>query len=175
MDLPVQAVGGLGIDGTGVQNQAAERRLDMAARTTEAVVEIEVPEGSIEIIAPQQADHPAAEPDAFRIAGRAVQDTLGFGEFVDLLRRCLAALLAGCGLLVGRLGIGVLSQGGKGQTGRKEPGRNARSADDAQRTMGHDSLDLLGLVEPIVDVSRLAYWAEVPHLANLWPVLLAID
>ena len=29
--------------------------------------------GGVEIVPPQQADYPAAEPDAFRVAGRAGQ------------------------------------------------------------------------------------------------------
>ena len=83
--MTVQTIGCLRIDRAGVQNEATEGRLDVAARTAEAVVEIEVAKGGIEIIAPQQADHAAPEPDAFRISGRSVQDPLGFGEFIDLL------------------------------------------------------------------------------------------
>ena len=81
-----------------MQNQAAERRLDMAARAAETVVKIEMAEGGIEIVAPQQADHPAAEPDAFRIAGRSVKHALRFGVFVDLLG-FLGRVLAGRSLL----------------------------------------------------------------------------
>ena len=47
--------------------QATERRLDMAGRTAETVVKIEMPEGGVEIVAPHQPDHPPAEPDAFRV------------------------------------------------------------------------------------------------------------
>ena len=86
MDPAVQAVGGLRIDGVSVQNQAPERRLDVAARAAEPIVEIEMAKGGIEIVAPQQADHAAAKPDAFRVAGWPAQGALGFGEFVDLLR-----------------------------------------------------------------------------------------
>ena len=59
------------IDAVSLPNHAAERRLDMAARAAEAVVEIEMPERRIEVVAPEQVDDAAAEPDAFRIAGRA--------------------------------------------------------------------------------------------------------
>src|SRR6266436_3089646 len=68
-------------------NDAAERCLDMTGRTAEAVVKIEMPERGIEIVAPEQAHHPPAEPKALRIGGGASQELLGFGKFVDLLRR----------------------------------------------------------------------------------------
>ena len=91
----------------------------MAARAAEAVIEVEMAEGGIEVVQPHQADHAAAEPDAFRIAGRSAHSMLGFGKFVDFLR-FLGAVL-GCvfgaffwrgGLLVGRLGVAVLRERG---------------------------------------------------------------
>ena len=114
----VQAVGGLGIDGVGVQDKAAERRLDMAARAAKTVVEIEVPEGGIEIVAPEQADHPPAEPHAFRIAGRSVNRMLRLGIFVDLLG-FLGGVRAGRRLLEAGLGLLLCATAGwmKGLTG----------------------------------------------------------
>ena len=50
-------------------------------------------EGGIEVVAPEQAHHPAAEPDAFRVGGRTAQELGGLGEFVDLL---LSFAFAGC-------------------------------------------------------------------------------
>src|SRR5215470_1496040 len=85
----VERVGGLGID-VALPHQATEGRLDVAGWTAEAVVEVEMAEGGVEIVAPEQADDPPAEPDAFRVGGGAAQKLLGFGEFVDLLRRLLA-------------------------------------------------------------------------------------
>src|SRR5579862_9550468 len=64
IDPPVEAVGRLRVDAVGMQDQAAERRLDMTRRTAEPVVEIEVAKCRLDIVAPQQADHAAAEPDA---------------------------------------------------------------------------------------------------------------
>src|SRR5580704_9823208 len=49
----VEAVGGLRIDIVGMQEQATEGRLDVAARTAEAVVKVEMAESGIEIVAPQ--------------------------------------------------------------------------------------------------------------------------
>ena len=83
MDPAVKGFRRLGVD-IALPHQAAEGGLDMGARAAEAVVKVEVAEGGVEVVAPQQADHPAAEPDAFRIAGRAGQDTRGLGDFVDL-------------------------------------------------------------------------------------------
>src|ERR1700719_183671 len=48
---PVEAVGGLRIDIVGVQQQAAEGCLDMAARAAEAVVKVEMGERGVEIVA----------------------------------------------------------------------------------------------------------------------------
>jgi len=87
-----------------MQQQAAESCLDMAARAAEAVVKVEMAEGGIEIVAPQEAHHPAAEPNAFGIAGRTTQRLLRFGKFVDLLR-LLGGLLAVRRSLIGRLGL----------------------------------------------------------------------
>ena len=89
MDTPVKAVGGLRIgrfwirgNGRLVQDQAAKCRLDVAAWAAETVVKIEVAEGRIEVVAQSPADHPATQPDAFRIAGWAIQDALGFGHIL---------------------------------------------------------------------------------------------
>ena len=56
----------------------------MAAGAAEPVVEIEMAKGGVEVVAPHQADHAAAEPDAFRVAGRAVDGLRGLDEFVGL-------------------------------------------------------------------------------------------
>src|SRR5262249_53945610 len=81
MDAVIEAPWHLVVDLAPEPGQAAEARLDMAARAAEAVIEVEMAEGSIEVVQPHQADHAAAEPDAFRIAGRAVNGLLGLDEF----------------------------------------------------------------------------------------------
>ena len=106
MHPPVQALGGLGID-VSLPDQAAEGRLDVAGRAAEPVVEVEMAEGGVEIVAPQQAHHPPAEPDAFRIGGGTAQELGGLGELVDLLLAVLgvARLLAlSAGFWIGALG-----------------------------------------------------------------------
>src|SRR5215471_7846105 len=116
MDPSVKAVGGFGIDRVGVQNQAAERHLDMAARTAEAVIEVEVAKGGIKIVAPEQADDPPAKPHAFRVASGTIECLLGLGKFIDflgflgavfggVLGTVLGAFFRRRGLLVGRLGV----------------------------------------------------------------------
>jgi len=84
----------------------------MAARAAKPVIEVKMAERGIEIVAPQEADNPAAEPDAFGIAGRSVQDVLGLGEFIDFLG-LFGGVLARRGLLLGGLNllaIGLLGE-----------------------------------------------------------------
>jgi len=94
----------------------------MSARTAESVVEIEVTEGGVEIVEPHQADDPTAEPNAFRVAGRAVDGLLGFDELVGLAliiflrRRCvgvggIAGLLLGLILRTWRAALGESAAG----------------------------------------------------------------
>src|SRR5262245_32153270 len=99
MHPTVEGVGRLRIDGA-LPDDATESRLNVAGRAAEPVVQVEVAEGGIEIVAPEQADHPPAEPDAFGTAGRTAQELLRLGKFVDFLRGILAV---GGGRLVGRL------------------------------------------------------------------------
>ena len=135
MDPPVQAVGGLRIDRGGMQNQAPERRLNMAARAAKPVIEVKMAERGIEIVAPQQADHPAAEPDAFGIAGRSAQDALGLGEFIDFLG-LFGGILARRGLLLGGLGVIRLGKCGRRRE-RDGNGHKAGCNSNAKQTMGH--------------------------------------
>jgi len=84
MNPEVQAPRHLVIDLSAEPGQAAKRRLDVSAGTTEAVVEIEVAKGGIEVVAPYQADHAAAEPDAFGVAGGPADDLGGLGQLGGL-------------------------------------------------------------------------------------------
>ena len=70
----------------------------MLARTAKPVVKIEMAERGVHVVPPQQADHTAAEPDAFRVAGRPANQTGSFGKLVCPALRIL------CG--VGSLGWG---------------------------------------------------------------------
>ena len=98
----------------------------MAAGAAEAVVEIEMPERGVEIVEPHQAHHAAAEPDAFGIAGRAVDGLGGLDEFVGLALVVLGGVGRRCGGgfagLV--LGLGIAALGGGAADARS--GRQAR-------------------------------------------------
>ena len=61
-------------------------------------------EGGVHVVPPQQPDHPAAEPNAFRVAGWPVNHAGGFGELVDPA----LGLLGGVGRLRRRRLVAVL-------------------------------------------------------------------
>lgn len=84
MDTAIQTVGDFRIERT-ESDQATEGRLNVAARTAEAIVQIEVTKCGVEIIAPHQHDDAATEPYAFWVAGRTVDSGGGLYEFVGLL------------------------------------------------------------------------------------------
>ena len=125
-----QGFGHLGIDLSAKAGQAAEGRLDMAAGAAEPVVEIEVPERGVEVVAPHQANHAAAEPDAFRVSTRAVDGLGRLDEFVGLA----LVVLGGVGGIGGRRLAGLIPGSGcrSGQTRQPirsgGPGRQRRSA-----------------------------------------------
>src|SRR6476661_5342294 len=96
----VETLGYFRIDIGALADDAAEGRLDMGPRTAEPIVQVEVAEGGVHVIPPHQSDHPAAEPDAFRIAGRPIYQSSGFRKLVDLARGILGR--------IGRLGGGWL-------------------------------------------------------------------
>src|ERR1700730_17152487 len=99
----IRRLGILGID-VALPHDAAEGGLDVPGRTTEPVVKVEMAKGGIEVVAPQQTDHPPSQPHAFRICGRAAQVLFGLRVFVDLLRPVLVAVGRA---LVGRLRVGA--------------------------------------------------------------------
>src|SRR5262249_15149279 len=123
MDPAIEAIGGFWVDRICVQNPAAERHLGVAALAAETVINVEVPKGGVQIVAPKQTDAPPAKPYAFWIACRPVQGALRLSKFIDFLRflgavfggvlgailgAVLGALFRCRGLLVGRLGVVVL-------------------------------------------------------------------
>ena len=82
--MVAQALLHLVVDFRDEPGKAAERRLDVPARTAETVIKIDVAEGGIEVVAVHELNHTPAEPDAFRIAGRTVDGLSCLGELVDL-------------------------------------------------------------------------------------------
>src|SRR5207249_13157 len=92
VDARVQALGRLGID-VSLPHDASKRCLDVPGRTAKPIIEIEMPEGGVEVVAPQQVDYPPTEPDAFRVAGRTGEHARGFGELVNLLFLVLGGVI----------------------------------------------------------------------------------
>lgn len=131
MNATVQRLGDLGIDLGTEAGQAAERGLDVTAGAAETVVEVEMAEGGIEVIPPHQPYHAPAEPDAFGVTGRAVDNLGGLGEFVGAAL-ALSGVLGGS---VGGLGGGLALVGGRrpalgggaAEAGEKDKGGNGQS------------------------------------------------
>lgn len=119
----------LRIDGRTLFHHTTEGRLDMAARAAEPVIQIKVAEGGIEVILKQPVHHPAADPDAFRVAG-------GAGHLLGHLRKIVNALafLFGIGLWVGRLLFGLVP------LVRIALGQSGSSRDRKSKTQGRQEL-----------------------------------
>ena len=102
----------------------------MAARAAEPIVEIEVAECGVEVVAPHQAHDASAEPDAFRVSARAVDGLGRLDEFVGFP----LIILGGVGCIGGRrLAADPAGRGCRsGQTRQpirsEGPGRQRRGA-----------------------------------------------
>ena len=83
MDTSAQAFRCFGVDGAKA-HETPERRLNVAAGAAKAVVKVEMAEGGVKIVAPHQDHHAAAEPDAFRVSGRAIEGLRRLDELVGL-------------------------------------------------------------------------------------------
>jgi hypothetical protein len=83
MNTSAQAFRCFGVDGAKA-HETPERRLNVAAGAAKPVVQIEMAEGGVEIVAPHQDHHAAAEPDAFRVSGRAIEGLRRLDEFIGL-------------------------------------------------------------------------------------------
>ena len=99
----------------------------MAAGAAEPVVEIEVAEGGVEVVDPHQSHDATAEPDAFGVAGRAVDGLRGLGEFVGLALVFLGGIGGGCGrglagLVLGVVVVAALGEGASEAEQQHEPG-----------------------------------------------------
>jgi len=108
----------------------------MAAGAAESVVEIEMPERGVQVVAPHQANHPAAEPDAFGVSTRAVDGLGRLDEFVGLalvvlvdvggIGRRLAGLILG--IRGAALGKRASRSDQEGQAGSGEAPQNRNSS-----------------------------------------------
>ncbi len=93
----------------------------MPAGAAEPIIEIEMPERSIEIIKPHEAHNTAAEPDTFRVARGTVDGLRGLSEFVCLALAVLGNICGGgllrlvLSALIPALGNGASKPNKKGQ------------------------------------------------------------
>src|ERR1043166_1454744 len=90
-DASADALGRLLVD-LALAYHAAERLLEMVAGTAEPVVKLDLTQGRVEVVAPQQTDHPPPGPYAFRLSGNARQQPRRLGVFVDLFLFLLGRL-----------------------------------------------------------------------------------
>ena len=130
-----------------VQNDASDCSLDVRARTAEPIIKIYVSEGGIDVVAPKPVNRLAADPNTFRVAGRAVYEALGCGKFVLFRSSAWVRRL----LHAGRCRRVVLGPDGGGRQQRgcgKEPhgggSRGSRPAGTAHKTehsVEHGSLN----------------------------------
>jgi hypothetical protein len=98
VDTAVERFGHFWVNLAAEAGEAAKGSLDVAARAAKAIIEIEMAEGGVQIVAPHQAHHSPAKPNAFGVARRPVYDLCGFGKFVGLA----LVLLGGVSRAIGR-------------------------------------------------------------------------
>jgi len=140
MDAVAEALRHLVVDLGAKAGQAAERRLDVAARTAKPIVKVEMPERGIEVVDPHQPHHPPAQPDTFGVAGRAVDGLGGFRELVGLALAVLGRIGWGgplFGLILG-MGFAALGKCASKTEQEDEPG-NREMAQDRKFWMKHPS------------------------------------
>ena len=115
MDLAIEGFLGLGIN-VSLADKATESGLNMCTGAAETVIKVEVAEGRIKIVPPEQGHYTAPEPYTFRIAGRSGKGPGGFRDFVNLF----LAFLGGIGGWFRRLGglsvAAALREGGDRET-----------------------------------------------------------
>jgi hypothetical protein len=104
MNASTQGFRLLGVDGPKA-HEAPECRLNVAAGAAEAIIEVEMTERGVEIVAPHQHHDAAAEPDAFRVTGRTVDRLRRLDELIRLA--LIVASRIGWSGLAGR-GLGLV-------------------------------------------------------------------
>ena len=118
----------LRVDDRSLHDDATEGGLDMSAGAAEAVIQVHVTEGRVEIVLKKSVDDTAANPDAFWIAGRTGHLLGDFGEVVKPVLRFFLGLL--CRLLLRLVGLFVLGQSRSDtdQRGNAKGGQGLRQA-----------------------------------------------
>ena len=129
MYASAQAIGCFGVDGA-KSHEASERRLNMPSRTAKPVIEIEMTERSVQIVAPHQNDNAAAKPYAFRISGGAIDRLRRLDELVGLALIVLGCVRRGS-RIVGRWLTGLI-------LGAKITTLGDRTSDTSQQRKSED-------------------------------------
>lgn len=80
----IEGLSDLGINRCAEPHDTAESGLDVTAGAAEALVQVQVTERRIEVVAPHQPDHPPSKPDTFGVSGGAVNRLGRFHELVSL-------------------------------------------------------------------------------------------
>jgi hypothetical protein len=128
MDPAIQALGHFDIEWP-VPDDTAEGRLNVIGGTSEPVIEVEMAERRVEVIAPEQADDTPSKPYTLGVAGGPAQGPGRFRQLINFLRVLAFPFFAGLLLLLllGRLLLSALREGrngGQGQCRRTQYGRN---------------------------------------------------
>ena len=109
----------------------------MAAGAAEAVIEIEMAKGGIEIIHPHQTDDTTSQPDAFRIPGGTIDRLGGLTEFGGFPLILLGRVGRGIG---GGLAGGIIALGkGAAQSEQKEQAGECEGAHNRHLSLNHPS------------------------------------
>ena len=116
---------------------APERSLNVLSGAAEPIVEIQMAEGCVEVVAPKQSNHPTAEPDTFRVAGRAADLGRSLGKFIKSALRILGGIggLTSLRRLVSGLAVAGLSK--RRERSQRQNRRSECNGQDNRRE-GHD-------------------------------------
>lgn len=145
MHAGVERVRGLWIDAA-LPDHAAESLLQMGGWAAKSVVKVEVAEGGIEVVAPEEAHDPSSEPHAFWITRWTGDLPAGFSELVSspLLLLPAFSCLSRAGRRFGVAGLG----GGRSDREREEDGAQ-RDQESAKYLVTH-----MGFVSPLWFICR---------------------
>jgi hypothetical protein len=131
VDVVPEAVWHLVVDLRAEPGQAAKGGLDVPARAAEAIIEVDMAKRRIEVIDPDQLHHPPPEPDAFGIAGWAVDGLRRFNELVGLALIFLGRI--GC-IVGGRFALVLVAALGK----RAACGKQQDQSGDGEMAQNRD-------------------------------------
>jgi hypothetical protein len=141
-----------------LSHDAPERGLNVLSGTSETIVEIEMPECSVKVVTPEQPNHAAAEPDAFRIAGRAAHLGRSLGEFINPALRILCRIGLAClRRLIAWLAVRLCQRAERGQN------RRTKCNGEGKRGKGHERAGFYGAVMATTDVLISLYndWVSI--------------